>query len=523
MHFENVSTFSPPSSSAASNISITDSKINGNITLLQFFGDSERGRVLISNVTQTDGKINLSNVGASLISISDSAFSNSEPESDSLYFENVNIRDIQIINNTVTNGSVHFNRASGSGGFYMYENQISNTKDLLKFDVSFGFEDKYIYNNKFSADTENYIRAAEMISGFFLNVTPREGYGLTGGPRVAGNYWTTPAGNGYSDSLPSNDNGYSDTPYILLETETEDFIDSHPLTKYAASPENTSRPQSHSKNNWIPNQTADPALDPTSDQTNDPLSDQTTDPSSNQTSDQSSNQTSDQSSDRTTDFEKDTASEKDSRKGWSLSKKNFSQTNPHNKLNQLKEENLSTEEVVLEYIVPAAAVAGATVSAFVLFLTSVIDLFFDVTSTQVRDMAHERKLKITFAPPTLNNIFTARTAFMALMFFIGVCLVDMILGDLVDAALDKGLLEFITVIIPPLVVSTVINVGGGLFIDEVIDAVLIKTGKHIRTKTGILDWIEKNRNVNIAVFFVIVGVSAAFVTFFILFLDWTLV
>ena len=152
-----------------------------------------------------------------------------------------------------------------------------------------------------------------------------------------------------------------------------------------------------------------------------------------------------------------------------------------------------------------------------MMLANIIDLFFDVTSKQAR------RLKFKFRMPKVSSFLTASSAFSLLFFFIGVCIVDMLLGNTVDASMDHGFLMPVAAYVSPLIVGTIVNIGGGLFLDEIMDFVLYKAGKVINAKTGILDYIAAGGKMNAVVFVFIFICAVAVVTLSIYLFDWSLI
>jgi hypothetical protein len=404
--------------------------------------------------------------------------------------------DMNISNNKLKNGSLalmHFGTS-----LRIINNTISNTSHVLVFDSGFGgFDYKYIYNNKFVVDSGNaYISD---LSGFALdlNRTPASGSGLTGGPYVAGNYWTTSTGNGYSDMLAGNEKGYSAIPFNIPVTGNGTFIDNYPLTKYIQPQGNSKPPNLNSSENDAPENNGNDS------------NTSTNNGNDSNTSTNNGNETTTGGLNDSNQTNKTSSNEKKSLGGT---------------FKTLKEENVTTEEVIIDYIAPASVVMGAVASALLLLIISLIDLFFDLTSEQIRELSKERtKYKFKFNPPKLSDIFKAKTAYMIFLFIIGVCVIDMILDEMTYAAIDAGLLTFLVVIVPPFVIRAIVNIGGGLLLDEVVSYYLKKTGKMIRRNTSILDIIEQKRSINVIVFFAVMFVGVGIVTFFVLFFGWTLI
>ena len=491
-----------------SNISVINSKINGsfnlndvnvadnntsnifiNVTNLTLtngqmnFSDMIVSAINVTRSTVTNGQFNISNTSVhrnggsnapyNSVSITNSNFSNSAPGPELIVLNFLG--DGIILNNKLTNGSLNINQFGAS--LNVTGNTISNTSHVLIIGASFGgFDFRDIYNNKFVVDSgNNYILLDPTRYAFDLNITPASGNGLTGGPYVAGNYWSTSIGNGYSDGLAGNDKGYSTSSFNVPTTGpvTEIFTDYYPLTEYIPPQGNPGKPN-------FPNENEEPPM-------NDPP-ENLTDPNST---------TPDPTNER-----------------QSIS----------DIFRTLKNNNATTTEVIMGYIAPASVIMGALVSALLLLIVSLIDLFFDITSEQVRKLAKEKtKYKLKFNPPKLSDIFKVQTAYMILLFIIGVCFIDLVLNKMTYAALEAGLLAFLVVIIPPIVIVALVNIGGGLFLDEVVSYLLRKTGKIVRRNTSILDIIEQKKNINVIAFLAIMFFAVGIVTFVTLFFGWTLI
>lgn len=87
-----------------------------------------------------------------------------------------------------------------------------------------------IYNNYFD-NTENVRVFYASVIGNTWNIAKTEGTNIIGGPYMGGNYWATPAGDGYSQIYTSPD-GICDSPYIV--TSDEPGIDYLPLCAVSA-------------------------------------------------------------------------------------------------------------------------------------------------------------------------------------------------------------------------------------------------------------------------------------------------
>jgi hypothetical protein len=451
-----------------------------------YFADMFAVAINVTNSTVTNGLLNItSNVSAD-VSILHSNFSNTAAGSDLIVLGGWG--DVRVSNNNLTNGSLRINQAGAE--LRVTGNTISNTSHVLIIDTGFGaFDIRNIYNNKFVVDSgNNYIENLNTGSHFNLSIAPASGSGLTGGPYVAGNYWATSTGNGYSDMLAPNNRGYSTAPYDVPTTDTGGsgpFIDSYPLSNITQSQGGSqgSSNQPPVNNNTPPNN--DPPETPETPETPKTPPDDSNLTNTNQTGGRSS----------------------------------ISDT-----FKKLKEEGATTGEVISGYIIPASVVMAALVSALLLLIVSLIDLFFDITSEQVRKMAKERtKYKLKFNPPTWSDIFKPQTAYLILLFIIGVALIDTLLDAITEAAIDNGLLAFLVAIIPPFIIVATVNIGGGLFLDEAVSYYLRKIGKFVRRNTSIFDVIEQQKHINVIAFCAILFLAAGIVTFMILLFGWTLI
>ncbi|WP_338099388.1 hypothetical protein [Methanolapillus africanus] len=476
-------------------VSVKNSSVNGSVIISRVNDSSSpSGPVTVSNLTLTSGTLALTDIIATDITISNSNLIASSPTSELLLLNNISADSASISGMNIENGSLFFNHTNFVYPVSIFNNTISNDSYVLEFD-ELHTDVLQIYNNKFVIGTGiNYANIISSSSIYFNEVdpfgvliTPHSGRNIVGGPYIAGNYWTTLVETGYSDMLTATSTGYSDVPYPIPISGSGSFTDNYPLTKYTAPPSGggtgspvviTTPPVDPPSSDPQPGTPLDPVNPPA-----DPVTPGNPTPAGS---------------------------------GFTAGSGGI-----HGTLKTLKEEDMPTDEVVSDYIAPAAVIIGAAGGTLLILIISLIDTFFDATSAQVRGSAKGR-FHLKFNPPKWADIISARFAFMVLMFFVGVCIVDTILADTVDKAMNGGLLTFLAAIIPPIFVIAFLNIGGGLFIDEILDYILERTGKYARKKTRLLDVIDSNRKINIAVFFVIVVVAIALVTFFTLFLDWTL-
>ena len=185
-------------------------------------------------------------------------------------------------------------------------------------------------------------------------------------------------------------------------------------------------------------------------------------------------------------------------------------------IREMKDNGLTIEDAIAP-MSAGAVIVSASASSFLMMLSNLIDLFFDVTSKQAR------RLKFTFRMPAVSSFLTASSAFSLLFFFLGVCIIDMLLGNTVDASMDHGFLKPVAAYVPPLLVMTVVCIGGGLFLDEIMDFVLEKAGRRVNTKTGILDLITVNRKLNAVLAIFIFACAVGLVMLSIYLFDWSLI
>ncbi len=93
-------------------------------------------------------------------------------------------------------------------------NRISNCGTGLDMVDSYGTE---IYNNNF-----NNTRNIQFVDVSTWNTTKTPGKNVVGGPYIGGNYWATPAGDGFSQThLDANGDGFAEIPYELNEVNID--------------------------------------------------------------------------------------------------------------------------------------------------------------------------------------------------------------------------------------------------------------------------------------------------------------
>ncbi|WP_338098001.1 NosD domain-containing protein [Methanolapillus ohkumae] len=455
------------------NMNVTNVTLNGNGHNIEdgriYFQSGNFGDIVISNVNlSTSGSGNLIEFEGSMESET-TTIQNSKLTNGSIHFNSSMSKNAVFSGLNITNGSLDLSTNPFSE-LSVHNNVISNPSSyVLILPLANPDNSSYIYNNKFISDSD-YIGGSSSLPNVYFNKMPSSGTSIVGGPYIAGNYWSDSHGTGISDLMDATPTGYSESRYSA--NPSLEFIDYYPLTKYAAGG-------------------------------NSPIILRDTNESNESNNTNESNQT--------------------NQTNGTPSSPSPSGNSVSNTFRHLKNNNTSTEEVISDYIIPASVVIGSVMSAILMIFLSLLDTFFDVTSQKVRETAKHKKLTFEFNPPKWSEIFSARSALMVLMFFIGILVVDTLLGDTVDAAMNGGLLSFLTAIIPPIFVASLINIGGGLLLDELMDFVLEKLGKFTREKSGILDYIETNRHVNIAVFFVTIAVAVALISFFIFFMEWTLI
>ncbi len=134
--------------------------------------------------------------------------------------------------NTISHNTISGNR-EGVGLWYASGNTLSgNTISGDRGDgaVLVSSSGNLIYNNLFNT-TNNTI----VVSGIsYWNTSLQAGTNIAGGSYIGGNYWSSPSGNGYSDTCGDSDgDGICDAPYAIDANNT-DYL---PLTRTAGMPE----------------------------------------------------------------------------------------------------------------------------------------------------------------------------------------------------------------------------------------------------------------------------------------------
>jgi Periplasmic copper-binding protein (NosD). len=419
-----------------------------------------------------------------------------------------NSGSVYLMNSTITNGSIILGEFIDSSS--IIGNRVSNNSNVLQFsNINAGII-HFIFDNYFEvAPSQYYVSINNCYEEilFYCSDGIFPGTNIVGGPYLAGNFWSYSDGSGYSDGL-SNSLGYSNVPYTIPTSSVFvdsgiTFYDPYPLTNYVASnsgsgggtPLNIIDPTNQDPTNQDPTNQDPTNQDPTN---QDPTNQ---DPTNQDPTDQ------DPTNHGPTNTNGQGSAGNSGRNGLSGNTQ---------LIQTMKEAGQTLEDAIIP-MGTSAAIVGASAGSVMLMLSNLIDLFFDVTSRQARH------LKFTFRMPSLANIFTASSALSLLFFFLGVCIVDMLLGDAVAASMDHGFLMPIAVYIPALIIGTLINIGGGLFFDEIMDFIFEKTGKFVNTKTGILDIIAASGKMNAFLFILIFICAVAIVMLSIYLFDWSLI
>jgi hypothetical protein len=143
--------------------------------------------------------------------------------SDNLY---INIK-LDLSNNNNFSDIIIYNGDDGYHLYKSYNNIITNSTIQLSKDAItiWNATNNLFYNNIFNATTNNYYNLEYSSNSW--NTTKQLGYRIYGKGFTGGNYWTSPNGNGYSDTCnDTNTDGFCDTPYQLGDND----IDYLPLT-----------------------------------------------------------------------------------------------------------------------------------------------------------------------------------------------------------------------------------------------------------------------------------------------------
>ena len=129
-----------------------------------------------------------------------------------------------IKNNTITGNNIAIVFGGASDGNILINNKITLNKQGL--DVSVGGNKNHIYNNNFN-NTVN-VNFGSNVESNNWNTTKTSRTNIIGGPYIGGNYWATPAGNGFSQTKSdANGDGISEKPYSLNGVN----VDYLPLSK----------------------------------------------------------------------------------------------------------------------------------------------------------------------------------------------------------------------------------------------------------------------------------------------------
>ena len=93
-------------------------------------------------------------------------------------------------------------------------NRISNCITGIDIVDSYGIR---FYNNNF-----NNNQNVQFTDKHFWNTTKKSGKNIIGGPYIGGNYWATPAGDGFSQThLDANGDGFAEVPYEMNEVNID--------------------------------------------------------------------------------------------------------------------------------------------------------------------------------------------------------------------------------------------------------------------------------------------------------------
>jgi hypothetical protein len=466
--------------------------------------------IQITSYLGTSTSVSIKNLNATgLVDFSGSSYSlyieNSIFEGGGLRADGMsgNSGSVYLMNSSITNGSIILGEFVDSSS--IIGNRVSNNSNVLQFsNISAGVR-HLIYNNYFEVSpSQDYVsinRCDEEI-WFYCDDGIQPGVSIVGGPYLAGNYWSYSDGSGYSDGL-SNSMGYVNTTYIIPTSYVYvgpgiTFNDPHPLTKYVPS------------NGGGSNNTSLKITDPDQDETNQTDTNQTDSNGTNSDGTNSDGTNTDGTNSDGTNTNGANTNGADKGSG----RKGLSGNAP---LIQEMKENGQTLEDALVPMSTGAMIVSASAGSILMIISNLIDLFFDVTSKQAR------RLKFKFRMPKMSSFLTANSAFSLLFFFIGICIVDMLLGNTVDASMDHGFLMPVAAYMSPLIVMTVVNIGGGLFLDEIMDFILEKAGKLVNAKTGILDIIAANGNLNAIIVILLFIAAVAIVMLSIYLFDWSLI
>jgi len=467
------------------------------IQITSYLGTSTYVSVNNLNVT---GLVDFSGSSYSLY-IENSKFEDGGLEADGIFGSPVSV---YLMNSSITNGSIILREFLDSSS--IIGNRVSNNSNVLQFsNISSGVR-HLIYNNYFEVSpSQNYVSINSCFEEiwFYCDDGILPNVNIVGGPYIAGNYWSYSDGSGYSDGL-SNSVGYVNATYIIPTSYVSvgpgiTFNDPHPLTKYVLSNNN------NNNNNGPLN-----IIDPDQNKTNQTDTNQT---DTNQTGTNQTD-TNQAGTDETNSGGTNTDGLNTKGNGNGSGRKGLSGNAPL--IQEMKEEGQTLEDAIIP-MSTGAIIISASAGSILMMISNLIDLFFDVTSKKAR------RLNFKFRMPKVSSFLTANSAFSLLFFFLGICIIDMLLGNTVDAAMDHGFLMPVAAYVSPLIVMTVVNIGGGLFLDEVMDFILEKAGKLVNAKTGILDIIAANGNLNAIIVILLFIAAVAVVMLSIYLFDWSLI
>lgn len=172
--------------------------------------------------------------------------STTEDNTDGVYFTSSNNNTIRNVT-TISNGDGMY--LSGSGNILTGNTLKSNTNTGL----SVSPDDNLVYNNLFKNSDNVEVHLTVSGSDLVWNVSKRSGTNIIGGPYIAGNYWASPDGSGFSQTASdSNGDGIAEAPYTVSDlpyTPGETSIDYLPLKKPTTT-EDGSEDQEDTDDGW---------------------------------------------------------------------------------------------------------------------------------------------------------------------------------------------------------------------------------------------------------------------------------
>jgi PGF-pre-PGF domain-containing protein len=163
----------------------------------------------------------------------------------------------KITGNTFQNCNVGITFGWGGGGHVVTGNTFQNCNVGIKI-----IDDSaIIYNNYFSND----INLKYEDGGFAqLNTTRTTGKNIIGGPYIGGNYWATPAGDGFSQThLDTNGDGIAEEAYQVNEGVIDYLPLVTPRKESAPEPTPTPNPEPAPEPTPTPTPTPEPIPEPT--------------------------------------------------------------------------------------------------------------------------------------------------------------------------------------------------------------------------------------------------------------------